>query len=133
MVSSGFLQEPHGVTTQKTPFFIVTAVKTSNLTGFFYVCRIASSQETGTSTSRPRAGFVLKIVRVRPSSHFDSQVGLQIFEFINYTVLQIMKNTWKSKYAYLKSSRVRFHFNPKQDKLRVPGLKRNIPVYKYRI
>jgi hypothetical protein len=26
-----FLQEPHGVTTQKTPFFIVTAVKTSNL------------------------------------------------------------------------------------------------------
>jgi hypothetical protein len=31
MVSSGFLQEPHGVTTQKTPFFIVTAVKTSNL------------------------------------------------------------------------------------------------------
>jgi hypothetical protein len=27
-----FLQEPHGVTTQKTPFFIVTTVKTSNLT-----------------------------------------------------------------------------------------------------
>jgi hypothetical protein len=27
-----FLQEPHGVTTQTTPFFIVTAVKTSNLT-----------------------------------------------------------------------------------------------------
>jgi NifB/MoaA-like Fe-S oxidoreductase len=27
-----FIQEPHGVTSQKTPFFIVTAVKTSNLT-----------------------------------------------------------------------------------------------------
>jgi hypothetical protein len=27
-----FLQEPHSVTSQKTPFFIVTAVKTSNLT-----------------------------------------------------------------------------------------------------
>jgi hypothetical protein len=27
-----FLQEPHGVTSQKTPFSIVTAVKTSNLT-----------------------------------------------------------------------------------------------------
>jgi hypothetical protein len=27
-----FLQEPHGVTSQKTPFFIVNAVKTSNLT-----------------------------------------------------------------------------------------------------
>jgi hypothetical protein len=26
-----FLQEPHGVTTQKTAFFIVTAVKNSNL------------------------------------------------------------------------------------------------------
>jgi hypothetical protein len=29
-----FLQEPHGVTTQKTPFFIVTVVKTSNLTKY---------------------------------------------------------------------------------------------------
>jgi hypothetical protein len=27
-----FLQELHGATSQKTPFFIVTAVKTSNLT-----------------------------------------------------------------------------------------------------
>jgi hypothetical protein len=27
-----FLQEPQGVTSLKTPFFIVTAVKTSNLT-----------------------------------------------------------------------------------------------------
>jgi hypothetical protein len=27
-----FLQEPHGVTSQETPFFLVTAVKTSNLT-----------------------------------------------------------------------------------------------------
>jgi hypothetical protein len=26
------LQEPHGVTSQKTAFFIVTAMKTSNLT-----------------------------------------------------------------------------------------------------
>jgi hypothetical protein len=29
-----FVQEPHGVTTQKTPFFIGTAVKTSNLLTF---------------------------------------------------------------------------------------------------
>jgi hypothetical protein len=27
-----YLQEPHGVTSQKTPFFTVTAVKSSNLT-----------------------------------------------------------------------------------------------------
>jgi hypothetical protein len=29
-----FLQQPHGVTSQKTPFFIVTALKISNLTYF---------------------------------------------------------------------------------------------------
>jgi hypothetical protein len=29
------LQEPHGVTSQKTPFFIATAVKTSNLTSLY--------------------------------------------------------------------------------------------------
>jgi hypothetical protein len=27
-----FLQEPHGVTSQRSAFFIVTALKTSNLT-----------------------------------------------------------------------------------------------------
>jgi hypothetical protein len=30
-----FLQELHGVTFQKTPFFIVTAVKTSDLTQYW--------------------------------------------------------------------------------------------------
>jgi hypothetical protein len=30
--SCRFVQEPHGVSSQKTPFFIVSAVKTSNLT-----------------------------------------------------------------------------------------------------
>jgi hypothetical protein len=32
-----FLRESHGVTSQKTPFFIVTAVKTSNLTSFIKI------------------------------------------------------------------------------------------------
>jgi hypothetical protein len=32
LLTHRFLQDPHGVTSQKTPFFIVTAVKTSNLT-----------------------------------------------------------------------------------------------------
>jgi hypothetical protein len=40
-----FLQEPHGVTSQKTPFSIVTAVKTSNLTKNKTLSRI----ETATS------------------------------------------------------------------------------------
>jgi hypothetical protein len=36
---TSFLQEPHGVTSQKTPFFIVTAVITSNLTYTRHVAR----------------------------------------------------------------------------------------------
>jgi hypothetical protein len=32
-----FLQEPHGVTSQKTPYTVVTAVKTSNLTNINYI------------------------------------------------------------------------------------------------
>jgi hypothetical protein len=34
-----FLQEPHGVTSQKTQFFIVTAMKTSNLRVYQSSCR----------------------------------------------------------------------------------------------
>jgi hypothetical protein len=41
------LQEPHGVTSQKTPLFIVTAVKTSNLTRM-------------KSTEKPRASFEIE-------------------------------------------------------------------------
>jgi hypothetical protein len=33
---TNLLQESHGVTFQKTPFFIVTAVKTSDLKYFYY-------------------------------------------------------------------------------------------------
>jgi hypothetical protein len=36
------LQEPNGVTSQKTQFFIVTAVKTSNLTKTLARCNIVS-------------------------------------------------------------------------------------------
>jgi hypothetical protein len=35
-----FLQQPHGVTSKKTQFFIVTAAKTSNLTLFAYLAKI---------------------------------------------------------------------------------------------
>jgi hypothetical protein len=41
-----FSQEPHGVTSQKTPFFIVTAVKISNLTIFFIVSAVKTSNLT---------------------------------------------------------------------------------------
>jgi hypothetical protein len=37
-----FLKESHGVTSQKTPFFIVTAVKTSNLTQHRYCSNFVS-------------------------------------------------------------------------------------------
>jgi hypothetical protein len=39
-----FFQEPHGVTSQNTPFFIVTVVKTSNLTPV-YVFEILFASE----------------------------------------------------------------------------------------
>jgi hypothetical protein len=39
------LQEPHGITSQKTPFFIVTAVKTSSLMYWMECVFIASFQE----------------------------------------------------------------------------------------
>jgi hypothetical protein len=35
-----FLQEPHGITSQKTAFFIVTAVKTSNLMELCFLCSL---------------------------------------------------------------------------------------------
>jgi hypothetical protein len=40
-----FLQEPHGVTSQKTPFFTVTTVKTSSLTLWINGCRVVSVAE----------------------------------------------------------------------------------------
>jgi hypothetical protein len=46
------LQEPHGVTSQKSPFFIVTSVKTSNLTFVTsvqrlneYECKLITEQQ----------------------------------------------------------------------------------------
>jgi hypothetical protein len=55
-----FLQEPHGVTSQKTPFFIVTAVKTSNLTqlvgwlvGWLVDLLFADSQHKGRDRFAP--------------------------------------------------------------------------------
>jgi hypothetical protein len=42
-----FLQEPHGVTTQKTPFFMVTAVKTTRLTSAFCIIRPSIKAEAG--------------------------------------------------------------------------------------
>jgi hypothetical protein len=35
-----FLQEPHGITSQKMAIFIVTAIKTSNFTVFIYVTNV---------------------------------------------------------------------------------------------
>jgi hypothetical protein len=38
--STVFLQEPHGITSQKTSFFIVTAVETSNLTKSSHIYKL---------------------------------------------------------------------------------------------
>jgi hypothetical protein len=44
----GFLEEPHCVTSQKIPFFIVTAEKTSNLT-----CKLQSTSPSPSTCSTP--------------------------------------------------------------------------------
>jgi hypothetical protein len=49
---SRFLQKPHGTTSQKTEFFIVTAMKTSNLTFLHYIWFIFTKSElTGNETN----------------------------------------------------------------------------------
>jgi hypothetical protein len=52
MHSAEKYKEPHGVTSQKTAFFIVTAVKTSNLTEQFVA-------RTGDQTAAVRPGTIL--------------------------------------------------------------------------
>jgi hypothetical protein len=47
------LEEAHGVTSQKIPFFIVTAVKTSNLTFCSLVCFECISGHLGASRFQP--------------------------------------------------------------------------------
>jgi hypothetical protein len=52
---SRFLHEPHGVTSQKTTFFIVNAVKTSNLT---YTNRLGSAAEKLCDSCEVRTGLL---------------------------------------------------------------------------
>jgi hypothetical protein len=47
-----FLQEPHGLTYQKTAFLIVTAVETSNFRDFILISRLESRQGQGVSALR---------------------------------------------------------------------------------
>jgi hypothetical protein len=43
-----FLQQPHGLTSQKTPLFLVTAVKTSNLTEVMDLLYLNGVEDRGT-------------------------------------------------------------------------------------
>jgi hypothetical protein len=83
-----FLQEPHGVTSQKTPFFIVNAVKTSNIKSVVFSPQ-ANYTDWSTSTcwlnlmpafvdrrkSRGQSGRCLTVVNISfvdPSRYFFS-------------------------------------------------------------
>jgi hypothetical protein len=72
MVSSGFLQEPHGVTTQKTPFFIVTAVKTSNLKLFW---RVQRGRYVRPATLPPSVSRLPRQCRIL---NISNPIGLQV-------------------------------------------------------
>jgi hypothetical protein len=60
-----FLQEPHGVTTHKIPFFIVTAVKTSNFTTLDFVYRSAFQMPELFSIYIPASPAGLRIIFYR--------------------------------------------------------------------
>jgi hypothetical protein len=59
-----FVQEPHGVTSQMTAFFIVAAVKTSNLS-YFVRLNIAVHEEgpTATVANTPLVCPVIRMLR----------------------------------------------------------------------
>jgi hypothetical protein len=75
-----FLQEPHGVTSQKTPFFIVTAVKTSNLTYLqqMYVCIRDQGQFSGAEPEGAKGHFPLssRSLRFSPLLYVGCGVGV---------------------------------------------------------
>jgi hypothetical protein len=78
-----FLQEPHRVTSQKTPFFIATAVKTSN-----FICRcsyLTGSKLMGLCSLLWRQTFYLKCAECMhrfPSKHYTVCAELRQFLFL---------------------------------------------------
>jgi hypothetical protein len=70
----GFLQEPHDVTSQKTAIFIVTAVKTSNLTtglGYNVQWFMGTGKTKGNQLLPPsRVLWATKIGRNRETQNF---------------------------------------------------------------
>jgi hypothetical protein len=63
MVSSGFLQEPHGVTTQKTPFLIETVVCIIYLTRCFVRVNEASFSVGRYTKIRRVAGGIIRDIK----------------------------------------------------------------------
>jgi hypothetical protein len=68
-----FLQEPHGLTSQKTPFFIVTAVKTSNLTTNWKSWRIVHSSQDACAVIRKHSSrqVMVELYEVLPSRFYN--------------------------------------------------------------
>jgi hypothetical protein len=71
------LQEPHGVTSKKTPFFIVTAVKASNLTSS--ISGYVNRDEVGQAVC-----CVLRYIKIKCQNYFASLTE-NISEFLMKT------------------------------------------------
>jgi hypothetical protein len=72
------IQEPHGVTSQKTSFFIVTAAKTSNLIQFLFYFENSLSLESNVKQSDKTCS--LRSAHISENSHAmaSAWIGLHI-------------------------------------------------------
>jgi hypothetical protein len=74
------LQEPHGVTSQKTPFFIVTTVKISNLTcdliiwGIMSCLKVFQKVDMLLSSSVRNESFLLRLVGNSPGYSLQTKM-----------------------------------------------------------
>jgi hypothetical protein len=94
-----FLQDPHGVTTQKTPFLIVTTVKTSNLTKCTLFGKLKVRNYPQKYKQAPKKGWRICAPNTWRWKEFRAQWKIPIYEvqcirinFINNIMNQIC---WK--------------------------------------
>jgi hypothetical protein len=98
-----FLQEPHSVTSQKTVFFTVTAVKTSNLT---WICFRFQGERGRYLLLGTFLKGNLNYCQVSCLAEFDPEDGSDMFcrtfrSYTDYTALRVYPRRWQMSYLAL--------------------------------